>query len=91
MEAQARVLPALAALHNFILDHDSTDLDDFKDVFDETPGWSVDHDFGALSDHRTTEREKTLAARKRDEIAEAMWQSYQEEVQRRGINDVELE
>lgn len=95
MKIQARIPPALAALHNFILDHDDTDLEDFADVFDETPGLARDQeeeeaarrDVGTLSDHRTTEREKALAAAKRDEIAQAMWEDYQRELHERGQFD----
>ena len=41
MDLQARLPPALAALHNFIRKHDPDDIADFDDVEDPQPGARV--------------------------------------------------
>ena len=43
MEIQARIPPALAAMHNFIRDHDENEIFDFEDPVDTQPG-----DYGIL-------------------------------------------
>jgi hypothetical protein len=42
MDLQARLPPALAALHNFIRKHDPNDIADFDDVEDPQPGTRVE-------------------------------------------------
>lgn len=74
MDIQARIPPALAALHNFILDHDQSDLDDFVDVIDENPGAAH---YGNLATHHVTPAEKQRASLRRDQIAQSMWEDYQ--------------
>jgi hypothetical protein len=86
MTVQARILPALAALHNFILQHDPTDLNDYIDVgFDPNPGWYTEHDLGVLSEGRTTRAEKRRADERRDRIAMDMWIDYQAVLEERGM------
>lgn len=72
---QARILPGLAAIHNLIMKHDPTDLDDFDGVHDPQPGYVVDA--GSLANGPTLPREKARADRRRDVIAQQMWDSYQ--------------
>lgn len=87
MDVQARVLPALAALHNFILKHDVEEREDVldTDLEDPNPG-TRGGDFGTLADGATTTQEKTRSELRRDTIAQEMWESYQELLQDRGEN-----
>lgn len=81
MDIQARVPSALAALHNFILQHDSIEWDDLldADVEDPSPGSrGEDANFGDLARGETTPQEKRRSEAKRDVIAEAMYESYRE-------------
>ncbi len=91
MDVQARIPSALAAIHNFILDHDEDDIKDFEDATDENPGIlpGREVEIGSLSEGPADWREKQRASRKRDEIAQAMWDDYQQLLQEWG--DVILE
>ncbi|KAF7290776.1 putative transposase [Mycena indigotica] len=80
------------ALHNFIMDHDPTDLDRWiideqaEDMFPGTVRRAPIIDFGLLS---TSERigaaEKRRAENTRDGIAAAMWEDYQEILRERAL------
>jgi hypothetical protein len=87
MDIQARIPSALAALHNFILKHDSIEWDDIldMDVEDPIPGTcSEENDFGVLVHGATTAQEKRQSEVRRDGIAQAMWESYQRLLRERG-------
>ncbi|KAJ3735132.1 hypothetical protein DFJ43DRAFT_992367 [Lentinula guzmanii] len=82
MSIQARIPPALAALHNFILQFDPTDIEDFLrnlDVLDGEP--DADHYssdiYGQLANNVPSQEEKEEAEKRRNEIAESMWVQYQ--------------
>ena len=82
MDVQARVPPAMCALHNFILFHDPSDIDNYVTGSDEedgdpNPGRTEDNDFGVLANAAVTSGEKTRAEEKRDKIAQEMWDDYQ--------------
>lgn len=84
MKIQARIPAALAALHNFILEHDPEDRVD-PEVWDPSPGGTVDPDMvatlllqGELATERRTSEESEAGARLRDRIADEMWAQYQE-------------
>lgn len=77
MDIQAHIPPALAATHNFIMKHDPTDIDDYDVGPDPNPGFIPDRDPRELADGATTHAEKARAEFKQDEIAQAMWESYQ--------------
>jgi hypothetical protein len=51
MDIQAVIPPALATVHNFILNHDSAEVEEMPDLFDTTPGMIPDgeHEFGNLA------------------------------------------
>ncbi len=91
MDIQARIPAALAAVHNFIVEYDWEDLKDFEYVIDENPGMIQVNEsgFGDLSNGPASRREKSRAAVKRDEIAQAMWNSYQQLRQERGEDILE--
>jgi len=84
MAAQAKIPSALIALHNFILEHDETDLDRWignPDALDNLMGRRRDEeiDFGRLATTlNTSTAEKRRAESMRDRIAEEMWASYQD-------------
>lgn len=86
MATQAKIPSALIALHNFILEHDSTDLDRWMgdpDALDNLIGQRRDNlDFGRLATSlNTSAAEKRRAEGTRDHIAQAMWDGYQQYLQ----------
>ncbi|KAH8798559.1 hypothetical protein DL96DRAFT_1509285, partial [Flagelloscypha sp. PMI_526] len=91
MDAQSRIPAALAAIHNFILEHDPEDIHkaleklyQMNDAWDDPqPGWCEAHDLDALAQRLPGRMEKTIADARRDQIAQDMWISYQEELERR--------
>lgn len=84
MHVQAKIPAALVALHNFILDHDTTDLDRWivdEQAEDLLPGnrRAAPVDFGQLSTAQTiSNTEKRRAGIKRDELAQTMWDDYEQ-------------
>jgi hypothetical protein len=85
MDIQARLPPALAALHNFIRKHDPDDLADYEDAEDPDPGARA---VGPVAEGelarglpRVGEREQVNL--RRDRIAQDMWAQYQELLRRR--------
>ena len=73
MTIQARIPPALAAVHNFIRIHDEGEILEFEDLEDGEPG---ERDYGELAEGPPSRAEKTHSEVKRDRIAQAMWESY---------------
>jgi hypothetical protein len=81
MSTQARIPPACAALHNFIMDHDPNDIGDLIATHrvgsvDATAG-NIHRDLGELATTHVTSHEKQMAEETRDHIAQQMWDSYQ--------------
>ncbi|KAJ3718773.1 hypothetical protein C8R42DRAFT_739669 [Lentinula raphanica] len=88
MSVQARIPPTLAALHNFIVQHDVNDISTYE--YDEErqilapctdlqPGMRRDQeiDFGRLvTSERISVAEKRRAESLQDQIADAMWRHY---------------
>lgn len=88
MGVQARLPPALAALHNFIRIHDPGEIDDML------PSDDNDNDItngiranvsGELATELPRRAERDRANERRDNIAQAMWTQYQDELQRREL------
>jgi hypothetical protein len=80
---QAKLVPALAVLHNFICTHcpSADNIQHYQDNF--TPlGGDLEQDYEqVVPDHYGSDigsAEAETAAARRDQIAEAMWTSYQE-------------
>lgn len=71
MAIQARIPPALAAVHNFIRIHDEEEIQEFEGLE------AGECDYGELAEGPPSRAEKTRAEVKRDQIAQAMWDSYQ--------------
>jgi len=88
MVIQAKAPPGLATTHNFIMDHDPGDineyLDDNEDDLDMNPGIPQENEFGTLAGGAVTRAEKDRATAMRDGIAEAMWNDYQQILATRG-------
>ena len=72
MEIQARIPPALAATHNFIWDHDADEIFKFDSQMDPHLGL-----YGDLRNGPAWWAEVVRATLKWDQIASAMWRSYQ--------------
>lgn len=90
MGLQARIPAALAALHNFILDRDTTQAHINKDVYDPSPGEHLNPEEllqsqGTTADTCLTEEESEEGRQLRDSIAQGMWEQYQETLSDRGI------
>lgn len=77
MSTQARIPPGLAAVHNFILDHDETDIDHYLDDPDFLEAIST----GELGEGSIPRDESERAIVWRDEIATEMWNSYLQFIQ----------
>ena len=92
MDIQARIPAALAALHNFIMDHDPFDLSEYVETIDPVPGVIVDAaNYGLLSEQVPGAAEKSRAERRRDQIAQEMWDDYQALIRERGYDNIDLE
>jgi hypothetical protein len=74
MSTQARIPPALCAVHNFIRVHDPTEIEEFvdEDVIDLDPGEAR----GDLAEGPADRAERQQATEDRDKIAAAMWGDY---------------
>jgi hypothetical protein len=78
MDVQARLPPALAALHNFIWKHNPDDLNDIDNVEDPQPGTHAEGLYeGQLAEGvpRASERQQAISIR--SEIAQKIWLQYQ--------------
>ena len=87
MDVQARVPPALSALHNFIRQHDPSDIEDYANtnMTEFTHHIHVDGPgVGDLAMHAMTTAERDQADAKREKIAQDMWNSYQVFVRSQG-------
>jgi hypothetical protein len=76
MTIQARIPPACAALYNFIMTHDSHDVENLLEVHGQPK--TNDCDIGTLAETHVTRAEKLWAEVLQDKIAEEMWTSYQD-------------
>jgi hypothetical protein len=86
MKVQARIPPALCAIHNFICTHDPDEINDINDIqADPQPG-----NWGELVLGPPSRQERVDADHRRDRIAQAMWASYHEILQRGQAVDEEL-
>jgi len=89
MDIQARLPPALAALHNFIRKHDPDDIADFDNVDDPQPGARAEGpaaaEEGQLAEGLPRAAERRQTNERRDRIAREMWIQYQAELSRRNL------
>lgn len=84
MLIQAHIPPVFAALHNFILDFNPSDIDNLPEDDENIEEIDV-FMLGDLADGPPTSVEKTAAEKKRDEIAQAIWEQYQEWLNEQGV------
>jgi len=95
---QARFIPALAAVHNFIQIHEPSDR--LRDSSSSATGSQVFSENGAANiedeeaeedkeelarQWKITPEERRRAGAERDHIAKEMWNNYQEELHRHGM------
>ncbi|TFK59919.1 hypothetical protein BDN72DRAFT_780076, partial [Pluteus cervinus] len=92
---QAKLVPALCALHNFLRIHDPSE--DPVSNFAQEPNTTIQTgDAAPVTEIETqAEGEETdeyrRASNRRDKIAQAMWAAYQEELERRDMVTGQLE
>lgn len=74
MSTQARIPPALCAVHNFIRSFDPKEIEEFttEDLIDADAGESR----GDLAEGPAGRAERQKATEDRDSIADAMWRDY---------------
>ena len=86
MDIQARIPPALCALHNFIRRHDPSDIEDYTIMteLDYSHIQVDDPGIGDLAMHVLTAADRGHADEAREQIAQAMWNDYQHIVQEGG-------
>lgn len=77
MTIQAQIPPALCAIHNFICVHDADEIYEFDDDAQDLDT----ENYSDLAQGPAGAAEKTRAGLKRDQIADAMWESYQTALQ----------
>ena len=70
MDTQAEIAPALAAIHNFIWEYDSDEVNEYLDVDSANEG-----NFARGPAGRSERGEANM---RRDNIANAMWAQYQQ-------------
>jgi hypothetical protein len=77
LETQARLVSALAVVHNFICIHDPRDVDPTETDIIEDQGSQIQ---GAIRgrEERVAADERGRAAEHRDRIAHAMWRDYRD-------------
>jgi len=86
MEIQARIPPALCAVHNFIHHNDPSDFDDTSDPNDIPGSHATGGGIGDLAIRAINAAERERAQSNRDKIATEMWNSYMASVQAGGID-----
>jgi len=84
MDQQARLPPALAAIHNFIRKHDPHDLHDYENAEDPQPGLRAVEEVaeGELSVGLPGAAERRQTDTRRNGIAQDMWEQYRAECSR---------
>ena len=82
MDLQACSPPALA-IHNFIRDINPIDVNNFTEAEDMQPGWCS----GDLADALPHCPERERANNRHDDIANAMWDQYQQHLAAGGDGD----
>ena len=79
MDLQARLPPALAAIHNFIRCNDPEDIGDFSEAIDLERGFVS----GDQATGQPSRAERAQANVRQERMAEEMWAQYQAELQMR--------
>jgi hypothetical protein len=77
MDIQSKVPPALCTLHNFIRRNDPSDIKDYTNTTELSHIRVDDPGIGELALHTLTAVERDHADRKREQIAQEMWNDYQ--------------
>ena len=82
MDVQARVFPALAAIHNCILERDPIEIADILPHSDD--GINVE-DHGQLATGYLGWAERDRANARHEQITESMWNDYQTVLHRQNL------
>jgi hypothetical protein len=84
VDTQAKLAPALAAIHNVIREYDGADMQSLLDEYDDDgPGvqdGEPSEGTGNLAQGPARTAERRQADNRRDQIANEMWQQYQAEL-----------
>ena len=84
VDTQAKLAPALAAIHNVIREYDETDIQSLLDEYvDDGPVGEPSEGTGELAQGPARTGERRQADNRRDRIADQMWRQYQAELGRR--------
>ena len=81
MDVQAQIPPGLAAVHNFILDQDDTDIQHYLEILNNL---NISTDpfnsatFGKPGQGAIGRAERECASVLQDQMASQMWDSYQQ-------------
>ena len=84
VDTQAKLAPALAAIHNVIREYDETDVQSLlNEYIDDSPVGEPSEGTGELAQGPARTGERRQADNRRDRIADEMWRQYQTELRRR--------
>jgi hypothetical protein len=81
MTFQARIPPALCAIHNFIRVHDPDEIHEFENG--GIDGSELEDDRGDLAEGPANFEERETAKERQEEIGNMMWRDYQLFLRRR--------
>jgi hypothetical protein len=88
VDTQAKLAPALAAIHNVIREYDDSDMEALlNEYIDDEPGLGGEHNEGTgnLAEGPARSAERRQADGRRARITDEMWQQYQAELRRRNV------
>ena len=88
VDTQAKLAPALAAIHNVIREYDGVDMQALLDEYDVEDGRGAGEPSeraGNLAEGPARTAERQQADIRRTRIANEMWQQYQTELCRRNL------
>ena len=85
MDIQAWIPVALCAIHNFVRQYDPDAFFDPELTEGDLSAELGGDELGVLDDGPADAAERRQADQRRDNIAQEMWEDYQQELARRGI------
>lgn len=80
-DVQAKIPSGLAALHNFILEYDPSDIDNYAEDILQIVSQETPEPLGDLGNGPIPRGEYQRSLSRRDRIAEEMWEDYQQFLQ----------
>ena len=97
VDVQAKIAPALAAIHNVIREYDNADIEALLNEYDDDGPHvplvaaegvgepNIGHGVGDLAEGPARTAERRRADDRRNHIADEMWQQYQAELHNRNL------